>query len=349
MKTFSLFNIAGKNLSADAILNNVLVIALIALMAYFSFRTGAFLTFSNFEVILTNDAAIGVLVAALTLLVISGNVDLSVGSNIAFAASLAALANLEWGFSDVGSMAFGIGAGAAAGCVNGILCGFLRFNSIIVTLGMLGVLRGVILLIKPTDIYGLGDLYNTIGNGDFLGIPILLILLVAAFAAAATFISFTSWGRYIYAIGINPQAAFLSALPVRALPFSLFVATGAAAGLAGVMLVSRLDGASPGALALQMEIQALTIILLGGVAVAGGRGRIVGVITAWVFLGVLTNGLTLLNVTPYVQLVAAGLALVLAAGLDALGAVLGPRLEQRRQIEEQVDTYKSKSLNNQHD
>jgi ribose/xylose/arabinose/galactoside ABC-type transport system permease subunit len=103
-----------------------------------------------------------------------------------------------------------------------------------------------------------------------------------------------------------------------------------------VLLVARLDGASPGSLGLQMELQALTIILLGGVAFAGGRGRILGVFTAWVFLGVLDNGLTLLNVPPFVQLVASGLALVFAAGIDALGTYLGSRLEQRRRIAEQL-------------
>jgi ribose/xylose/arabinose/galactoside ABC-type transport system permease subunit len=103
-----------------------------------------------------------------------------------------------------------------------------------------------------------------------------------------------------------------------------------------VLLVARLDGSSPGALGLQMELQALTIILLGGVAFTGGRGRIVGVLTAWVFLGVLENGLTLMNVTPYVQLVAAGLALIFAAALDALGTALGPRVEQRLKVARQL-------------
>ena len=103
-------------------------------------------------------------------------------------------------------------------------------------------------------------------------------------------------GRHIYAIGIIPQAAFLAALPVRGLPFVLYIVTGVAASAAGVLLVSRLDNSSPGSLGLQMELQALTIILLGGVAFAGGRRRILGVLTAWLFLGVVTNGLTLLNV-----------------------------------------------------
>ena len=291
---------------------------------------------------MTNDAAIGVLVAFMTLLVIAGHADLSVGSNIAFSGTLVGLANTKWGMTDSTSILMGLVCGAAIGAINGALCGLLRLNSIIVTLGMLSALRGVILLIEPTDVYGLGPTFNVIGNGNLFGVPILIFFVVVAFAISAAFISFTVWGRHIYAIGINPQAAFLAALPVGGLPFALYIITGIAASAAGVLLLSRLDGSSPGSLGLQMELQALTIILLGGVAFAGGRGRILGVLTAWLFLGVMTNGLTLLNVAPYIQLVAAGLALVLAAGLDTLGSVLGPRfLQQQRRVEQQIAAAQS--------
>jgi ribose/xylose/arabinose/galactoside ABC-type transport system permease subunit len=230
----------------------------------------------------------------------------------------------------------GVGSGALVGLANGILCAFLNFSPIIVTLGMLSVLRGVTLLINPIEVSGLGDTFFAIGNGGLLGMPILLIVVFAVFLLSAGFLSLTVWGRYVFAIGVNPQAAFLAALPVRAVLLGLYIATGSAAGLSGVLLVARLDGASPGSLGLQMELQALTIILLGGVAFAGGRGRILGVFIAWVFLGVLDNGLTLLNVPPFVQLVASGAALVFAASLDALGTFLGPRLDQRRRVAEQV-------------
>lgn len=316
--------------SIDFAVNNILLLALILLCSWFANQSPVFLTWSNFEVILTNNAAIGVLVAAMTLLVIAGHVDLSVGSNIGLASMIAALSVTQWEMSAPVAMAMGVATGALAGATNGLMCSVLRFNPIIVTLGMLGILRGATLLINGTEVYGLGDAFNLLGNGRLAGVPILLILVIAAFALSAVFIATTRWGRYIYAIGVNPHASFLAALPVRALPFALYVVTGAGAGLAGVMLAARVDGSSPGSLGLQMELQTLTIILLGGVAFAGGRGRITGVIIAWVFLGVLSNGLTLLNVTPFVQLVAAGLALVFAAALDALGTVVGPMLEQRR-------------------
>jgi ribose/xylose/arabinose/galactoside ABC-type transport system permease subunit len=325
-----------RGLPVELIVNNILLLALLILVLYFTLHSNAFLTISNVKVLLTNYAAIGVVAATMALLVIAGHVDLSVGSNMAFSGMITALGMTSWGMPAPMGILLGIGAGALIGMVNGILCAFLNFSAIIVTLGMLSVLRGVTLLIHPIEVSGLGDTFFVVGNGSFMGVPILLMVALAAFLLSASFLSLTVWGRHVFAIGINPQAAFLAALPVRRVLLGLYMATGAAAGASGVLLVARLDGASPGSLGLQMELQALTIILLGGVAFAGGRGRILGVFTAWVFLGVLDNGLTLLNVAPFVQLVASGLALVFAASIDALGTFLGARLEQRRRVAEQL-------------
>ncbi|QPM90559.1 ABC transporter permease [Pseudooceanicola algae] len=325
-----------RGLPVELVLNNILLLALIVLIAYFAANSSAFLTVPNFKVLLTNYAAIGVVAAVMALLMIAGHADFSVGSNIGFSGMMTALAMAEWGASPISGVLVGILSGAFVGLINGILCAYLRFSAIIVTLGMLSVLRGVTLLIKPVEVVGLGDVFFYIGNGSFMGLPILLWVVGAVFLLASVFLSTTVWGRYVLAIGINQQAAFLAALPVRPLLLGLHVATGAAAGLAGMLLASRLDGASPGSLGLQMELQAVTIVLLGGVAFAGGRGRIFGVLTAWVFLAVLDNGLTLMNVPPFVQLVASGMALVFAASLDALGNNLGPKLEQRRRVQEQL-------------
>ena len=320
----------------ELVINNILLLALVLLIVYFSTQSGSFLTVSNFKVILTNYAAIGVVAAVMALLVISGQVDMSVGSNIGFSGMVTAIAMASWEVPAAVGVLIGLGTGAGVGLINGILCAYLRFSPIIVTLGMLSVLRGATLLINPIEIAGLGDTFFWIGNGAMLGVPVLLWVVVVVFLLSAAFLTFTVWGRYVYAIGVNPQVAFLAALPVRRVVLALYVATGTAAGLAGVLLVARLDGASPGSLGLQMELQTLTIVLLGGVAFSGGRGHIFGVFTAWVFLGVLDNGLVILNVPPFVQLVANGLALVFAASLDALGTYLAPRLEQRRRVNEQV-------------
>src|SRR5207244_4791763 len=125
---------------------------------------------------------------------------------------------------------------------------------------------------------------------------------------------------------------------VRGLPFLLYVATGASAGFAGVLFAARLDGAAPADLGIGMEISALTAILLGGVAFAGGRGTLFGVFVAVVFLGVLQDGLVLMNVQPFIQQLAQGLALVAAAGLDVAALKLAARGEARRQVEQRLST-----------
>ena len=128
------------------------------------------------------------------------------------------------------------------------------------------------------------------------------------------FLNRTPWGQHVYALGVNSEAARLAGISTRLLPFMLYVATGAAAGLGGTLLVARLNSATPGTLGLNFEIDVLTAILLGGVAFGGGRGRLSGVLIGVVFLGVLSNGLVLLDVRSFTQTLLKGIALVAAAG-----------------------------------
>jgi ribose/xylose/arabinose/galactoside ABC-type transport system permease subunit len=326
----------SQDLRVELILGNVLVLALIALFVYFSTQSPYFLTSGNIKAILVNDSPLGVVVVPLTLLIIAGHVDLSIGSNAALSAMVAAIAVTEWNVPTIFAFVLAMVVGAGVGALNGAMCAFLRFNPIIVTLGMLGVLRGVTLLVHQEQVFGLGGVFHSIAVDEWLGIPAILWFVIGSFLFGGVVIAATPWGRYIYAVGTNPQAAFLSALPVRALPFVLYIGTGAAAGLTGALTAARLDGVVPGEHTLNLELQALTVVLLGGVAFAGGRGRLFGVFIAWLFLATLQDGLVVMNVTPYVQQVASGAALVFAAALDALGVVLGSRLQERRRVADQI-------------
>ncbi len=193
----------------ELVVNNILLIALVLLIGYFTMQSGSFLTVSNFKVILTNYAAIGVVAAVMALLVIAGQVDMSVGSNIGFSGMVTAIAMASWGAPAGVGVLIGVGTGALVGLVNGVLCAYLRFSPIIVTLGMLSVLRGATLLINSIEIAGLGDTFFWIGNGSLLGLPVLLWVVFAVFLLSAAFLSLTVWGRYVYAIGVNPQASML--------------------------------------------------------------------------------------------------------------------------------------------
>ncbi|MBD0022128.1 ABC transporter permease [Gordonia pseudamarae] len=323
-------------LRPQSVSNAVLVVALLALALYFASRTSRFATSSNFLTLVDNAAALGIIVVPFTLLVIAGYIDFSVGSVAALSATLTAISVTQWGWSEAAGLALGLCVGIAAGAVNGFLCVILGWHPIIVTLGMLGAIRGATLIVQQDQIFGIGPLVESIGTGDIAGIPITTVIALLCFAAGGAFLTLTPWGRHIFALGANPQAAFLSAIRVKAIPFVLYVVTGAGASLAGIVYMARLNGVAPATTAESMEFQALTIVLLGGVAFAGGRGSLFGVFIAWLFLATLNNGLVLLHVTPYVQTVASGLALVAAAALDRAGSTVIPRLHAWREARSRV-------------
>lgn len=316
--------------NAESATTLVLACALIALCAYFTARSDRFLTVGNFQVIVANSSVIAVATVGMALLMICGPVDLSLGSTVGATSTLMALAVHDGHWPAGLAIVFAVALGAAIGALNGTFVALLDFNPVIVTLGTQLFIRGVLELIRDTPVFELGPTFRAIGADRWLGVPVQGWFALGVFLLGGAFLTFTPWGRYVYAIGINRQAAYLSALPVRALPFFLYVATGAGAGLAGMLLAARLNGASPGDQGIGFELQALTAILLGGVAWAGGRGRLSGVFLALVFLGVLENGLTLLNVSPFVQMVVRGGALVAAAGLDAMSTKLTGKVRFRQ-------------------
>lgn len=322
--------------NAESATSLVLTAALLTLCVYFTARSDRFLTVGNLQVIVANYSVIAVATVGMAILMISGPVDLSLGSTVGATGTLMALMVHDHHWPAAVAILFAVGVGAAIGAVNGSLVALADFNPVIVTLGTQLFVRGALELIRDTPVFELGPTFRTIGAGRWLGLPVQGWIAAAVFVAGGVFLTLTPWGRYVYAIGINRQAAYLSALPVRLLPFLLYVATGAGAGLAGMLLAARLNGASPGDQGLGFELQALTAVLLGGVAWAGGRGRLTGVLLALVFLGVLENGLTLLNVSPFVQMVVRGLALVVAAGLDALSTRLTGRVRFRQRAAAQT-------------
>jgi ribose/xylose/arabinose/galactoside ABC-type transport system permease subunit len=325
------------------LIRNALILGLLAMCVFFMTQTDSFATVGNLKNIATNSSILAVAAVAATLLIISGYVDLSVGSTVGLAGTMTGLAVASWGWGAPAAIVLGVLVGAAVGAINGVLCAQLGLSAIIVTLGMLGAIRGITLLISDKNEFGLGGTFDTLGAGSVIGIPWLAVVAAVFFLAGGLFLRFTPWGRHVYAIGVNPRAAYLTGLPVRALPLMLFVAAGASAGVAGVLFTSRLGGTSPSDMGVGLEIQVLTVILLGGVTFTGGRGSLLGVFIAAVFLGVLANGLVLMNVTPYVQQVAQGAALVVAAGLDQASSRVGDSALWRTGVERQLDALRDDS------
>ena len=300
-----------------------IIVAFVAEIALFSILSSKFMTPSNWTTILLQSAIVGLLAVPSALVLISGYVDLSIGSVLGFSAVTFGLL-AEGGMNPLVAGAAGIAVATAVGLFNGYLVAYLRFSSIVVTLGTLAAVRGLAFVLsggKFTSRFRESFLYLGRARLRFtpLGIEIPFPVLIAAvaFVLGSVYLYKTRWGRHTVALGVNPVAAYHAGVNTKLIPFMLFAATGFVAGLAGLILASRLNSAPPtvGQLA---ELDVLTAVLLGGVAFGGGRGTLLGVLAGVLFIGVLGNGLILLGVTPFWLRVASGIALILAAGSDAL-------------------------------
>jgi ribose/xylose/arabinose/galactoside ABC-type transport system permease subunit len=298
---------------------HALLLGSIALLVVFTVLNDAFLTVDNFRNILIQASVISVVAVPTALLLIAGKVDLSVGSTLALGGVVSGLLVSD-GVPLLPAVLAGVLAGAAVGTVNGALVTVWELSPIIVTLGALTAVRGLAITVAPDPVFGFGSGFRALGGDELLGVPYLVLIAAAVFLLGGAVMAKMPVGRHVYAVGVNEEAAYLSGVRVRRIGFLLFVATGAAAGLAGVMLAARLGSAPSGALGVGFELDVLTAVILGGVAFSGGRGTIAGVLLGVLFLGVLQNGLTLENVPAATALMVKGAALAIAAGLDRVAA-----------------------------
>ena len=301
--------------SLEILFDNSLLIAVPALVIFFSITAQNFLTVENFRDMFRFNSPTLVVAVPEALLLIAGLVDLSIGSVLAFGAVIAGLL-MTHGVSVLLASVLGIGAGAAIGALNGTMIALLRFSPIIVTLGMLGAVRGLTEWIAPNPVYNFDESFVAFGTENLLGVPYVGWLAIGVLFVAGGILKFMPAGRHIFAIGVNAEAAYLSGVRVRKTGFGLYIAAGAGAALGGVMLAAQLDSAPSGSLGVGFELDVLTAVLLGGVAFDGGRGSMKGVVLGVAFLAILKNGLTISNSPAAIALFIQGLALVFAASLD---------------------------------
>jgi len=295
-----------------------LFVALIALGAYFTIASASFLTQSNILVILLQVSVLGIVAVPGAMLVVSGMLDLSVGSVAGLAAACFGEFSKVMGAPLWLSIVGALGVGAGWGLMNGILIAYWRFSPVIVTLGGFAGAAGVAQTItSDVSRYGFGPAFAVLGNGQVAGVPVPVIIFAAVFLIGVYVWYQTPAGRHLTAIGANRDAAEAVGVAARRLPCILYVLSGVAAASGGLIITSQLDSATV-QIGAGLELQVLTAILLGGVPFTGGRGSLWGVLAGILFIGVLYNGLTLINVGPYVADLAVGAALIVAAGLDVV-------------------------------
>ena len=291
-----------------------LIAVLTAMVLVFQFSTGSFLDPANLRGIATDAATLAIVAVPSALLVISGYLDLSVGSTLALG-GLVAGRLAEQGQSPVVAVVGALAAGAAVGAVNGVLCCYFGLSAFIVTLGMLTAVRGLAQQLFPLPLSGFGTGFAWLGGARIAGVAAPVVVAALVLVAGALFLALTPAGRHVFAIGVNREAAHLSGIDVRRTPFALFVVTGVAAALAGAIKASVLDSVVAGTSGAGFELAVLTAVLVGGVALGGGSGSVLGVLLGVLFLGCLQNGLTLLDVPTFWQQMAQGTALVAGAAL----------------------------------
>lgn len=292
-----------------------IVIGLIALLVLFSLMNSNFLTSTNVMNIVLQVSIIAITSFGMTYVLLLGDIDLSVGSIIALTGTLAALA-LVWGLPFYIAIPLALILSIIVGFINGSLTALAGIPSFIVTVATMGIFRGIAYIItdgKPEMI--MDDTFLELGNGDIFSIPnpiwILLILLVANHFI----LSKTTFGRKIYITGGNKEAAIYSGINVKKLKIQVFMITSLMAGISGLLLASRLYSGQPST-AQGYELDAIASAVLGGTSLNGGYGTIIGTMIGALIIGVINNGMNLMNIPYFYQLVVKGLVILLAVYID---------------------------------
>ena len=384
--------IAGWKIPTDVLRAYTMVFALVAIWVYFHYSTDQiFLESRNFSNLMRQTAVTGVLAVGMLMVIITGQIDLSVGSVVGLAGGVAAVAQGWLGWGLVPSLAAGIAVGLAIGAIQGTLTAYLNIPAFIVTLGGLLAWRGVILglsrgetipirlpgfksigqdyvgptvgwiiagiavvaivwltinrnrarrrhalavpkttttvariLVPSLVVVGFIYLMNSyeIAPGVRAGIPVPVIIFLAIALAGVFITQNTTFGRYLYAIGGNPDAARLSGINIRKYLLAVFCIMGALTGVASIIYTARVGSASPDAGQL-LELDAIAACVIGGTSLMGGRGTVFGAILGALIMASLDNGMSLKNVEPYLQNIIKGAILVIAVGLDMAGRKRG--------------------------
>ena len=300
----------------------VIVVAIVAEAAVFAAIAPQFLSVPNLVNVALSIAITGILAVGMTMVILTGGIDLSVGSVVALAGVTAAIL-VDKG-AGVGSGALAaVGVGLAVGLFNGVTVARFRVPPFVTTLAMLTICRGLAFILTGGRAIGnLPEAFGFVGKERVAGVPLPVVLMLLVVAGGWFLLRHTVVGRHIYAVGGNREAAFLAGVNVRGVTMLVYVLNGLLVGLAGFVLASRLGAGVPNA-GNQYELDVISAVVVGGTSLMGGRGSVVGTFWGAVFIGVLNNGLNLAGVDPYMQKIALGVVLLLAVFADQVGKAKG--------------------------
>lgn len=306
------------------------LLALLVLVVALSLLSDRFLTAENGWNVLRQISVNLCLSIGLTLVILSGGIDLSVGAVLALAGAVSAtlLKNgidvpplaIHLDFTTSGALLAAIAVGVVAGFTNGLVVTRLLLPPFVATLAMMSIARGFTMLwTGGLPVTGLPSGFGFIGTGAWAGVPMPVWIVLVLAAVTLLVAHRTPFGRHLYAVGGSERAARLSGLRVDRIKVAVYVAGGALSGIAGVLVTARLDSAQPNA-GIGYELDAIAAVVIGGTSLSGGRGSVGGTVLGCLLIGVLNNGLTLLDVSPFWQQVIKGLVTLIAVALDRFGS-----------------------------
>ena len=293
-----------------------LLIALVVICLYLTIATGGlFFTPGNVLNVLRASSIELIVALGMTVALVSGQVDLSVGSLLAVV-GVTSVVSYNATDSLLVAVLVGMAVGAVVGLVNGLLVTLLGINALITTLGMMAVLRGIgYLSTNARAVQTDGDTLRVLGVGYLGPVPIPVVIALVVLLAVSFLLNRTVFGRYLYATGGNPEAARSAGLPVRSIYIWAFVIVALTAAISGLITAGRLNSFQP-TIGVGFELNVIAAVILGGTRLSGGEGTVSGTVLGVLILGVLSNGLVLLDVNPFWQEVVRGSVIILAVGLD---------------------------------
>jgi ribose transport system permease protein len=298
-----------------------IAIALILEVLLFSSLSPYFFTADNILNVTLQTSITAIIAAGMTFVILTAGIDLSVGAVVAFSGVITT-SMLKLDVSPLISfplaVLIGIGVGIISGSVAGLFITRFNITPFIVTLSLMTIWRGsAYMYTDGRPVWGLPEQFGFLGSGRLFGLPLPTIIMICVYIIAYLILQRTRFGRYVYAVGGNKEAARLAGININRVLCSVYIMSGALCAVSGILLASRMNSGQPNA-GLMYEMDAIAAVVVGGTSLFGGRGTIIGTFLGAMLIGVLRNGLNLLNVNSYVQMVILGVVILLAVLLDQM-------------------------------
>lgn len=293
-----------------------IILVLIALITLFSAINPVFFTAKNLVNIFVQQSYVIIAAVGLAFIMIAGGMDLSIGYQMSLVCVMTAVSMMKWNLPVAASIVIGLSVGVLLGVLNGIATVKLKVHPLIVSLGTMTIYQGLSYIIsKSESIYGLPASFKFIGQGYVGPIPFSVIIMLVVVAVSSFVLKKTYFGRYVYSIGSNDEAARLAGMNVDKIKILVFAISGFLAALSAIILTGR-AGSATSATGPGTEFTCMTACILGGVSFKGGSGKIWGVVVGVLILGVLSSGMQIIGLGTYPQFVAKGCILLIAVGID---------------------------------